>query len=113
MIEQNSIIKSMNDLVDGATLSHLAVETRDIYYLTTVNKDEFLKTDIDGETPLHYASINDDLEICKILISRNPTIINIKDIENKTAYDWILEYNLEYNSHNDILKELLSHTNFI
>jgi ankyrin repeat protein len=106
-MDQQSIDKqSIEDLVYGATLSHLAVENRDIKFLTNVNKEDLLIKDRDGETPLHYAALNDDLEICKLLILRNPELINIKDIENKTAYDWSYEYNLEYNSHIDIINEL-------
>jgi len=105
-MNEDLVFKTLNDLVPGATFSHLAVENRDIEFLKTVDKDTLLVKDRDGETPLHYAAVNDDLEICELLISRNKKIINIKDIENKTAYDWASEYNLEYNTHIDIMIEL-------
>ena len=92
----------LSDISKGATLAHLAVEKRDLDYLNRVDIDKLLDTDVDGETPLHYAAVNSDIEICKLLISRNPTITWIKDIENKTAYDWVREYNEEYNSHIDL-----------
>ena len=99
---------NINELVEGATMSHLAVENRDIDYLTNVDKDELSKQDRDGETSLHYAAVNDDLEICKLLVSRNPSIVNIKDVEKKTPYDWVVEYNLEYDSHINIIYFLKS-----
>ena len=82
--------------------AHIAVDTRNIEALRTIPKEDLLFTDSDGETALHYAAINDDTEICKILIKRNIDIVNIKDVENKTAYDWacfLREYNDEDGSH--------------
>ena len=105
-MSETPIKMELSDLVKYATMSHLAVENRDINYLTNVDRNELSKKDRDGETPLHYAAVNDDFEICKLLVSRNPEIINIKDVENKTAYDWVLEYNLEYNSHINIINFL-------
>ena len=90
---------TLDCLVYGATEVHLAVENRDIESIYTFQSTKLLEKDRDGETPLHYAALNDDLDICKILINRNPDIIHIKDIENKTAYDWVREYNDEYGSH--------------
>jgi len=102
-------IKTLESLIDGATEVHLAVENRDIEAIYTFEASRLLEKDRDGETPLHYAAINNDLEICKILINRNPDIIHITDVEDKTAYDWVREYNDEYNSHIntcDLLKKL-------
>lgn len=100
------IEKDMSDLVKGASLSHLYVENRNIEGLYTLKKEELLNVDRDGETALHYAAVNDDVELCKILINKNKDIINIKDIENKTAYDWVMSYNEEYNSHTSVCEFL-------
>jgi len=100
------IEKEMNDLVEGASLSHLYVENRNIEGLYTLKKEELLNVDRDGETALHYAAVNDDVELCKILINKNKDIVNIKDIENKTAYDWVMSYNEEYNSHSSVCEFL-------
>ena len=100
------IEKEMNDLVEGASLSHLYVENRNIEGLYTLKKEELLNVDRDGETALHYAAVNDDVELCKILINKNKDIVNIKDIEKKTAYDWAMSYNEEYNSHSSVCEFL-------
>lgn len=92
----------LEDLVEDATDVHLAVENRDIEALNTFEPSRLIEQDRDKETALHYAAVNDDTDICKILISRNPNIIHMKDIENKTAYDWACEYNHEYNSHQTV-----------
>ena len=85
----------LEDLVEDATDVHLAVENRNIEVLYTFEIARLLEQDRD-----------DDLEICKILIQRNPEIIGIKDVEYKTAYDWACEYNNEYNSHIEICEFL-------
>lgn len=95
-------IQTLDCLIDGATEVHLAVENRDIEALYTFESVKLLEKDHNGETPLHYAAINDDLEICKILINRNPNIIHLTDEEDKTAYDWMREYNQEFSSHIEI-----------
>lgn len=100
------IEKDMSDLVEGASLSHLYVENRNIEGLYTLKKEELLNVDRDGESALHYAAVNDDVELCKILIIKNKDIVNIKDIENKTAYDWAMSYNEEYNSHTSVCEFL-------
>ena len=46
------------------------------------------------------------MNVCKTLIRINPKLLNVKDVEEKTAYDWIVLYNEEYNSHGDMLKFL-------
>lgn len=105
------IEKDMNDLVEGASLSHLYVENRNIEGLYTLKKEELLKVDSDGETALHYAVVNDDVELCKILINQNIQIVNIKNVDNKTAYDWAMSYNEEYNSHCSVCEFLKCETN--
>ena len=87
----------ISDLVPGSTLAHLAVENRDISALRLMDPAILSKQDRDGETALHYAATNGNLEMCKIIIGLNPKIANITDIENKTALDWALAYNSEYN----------------
>ena len=90
-------MNTINELVSGATLAHVAVENRDSNALRLMDPTSLLKQDRDGETVLHYAATNGDLKMCKIIIELNPDIVNITDIENKTAYDWALAYNEEYN----------------
>ena len=91
------------DLVDGANNAHLAVENRDLIALSDETPESIIVQDRDGETPLHYAATNGDLNICKMLVNMNPLVVHIKDIENKTAYDWAVAYNIEYNgSHQDV-----------
>ena len=96
-IEDCGESKSLINLVPGATVAHLAVENRDISMLNTLSPEILMIQDRDGETALHYAATNGDLKMCKIIIGLNPGIVNITDIENKTAYDWAVCYNVEYN----------------
>lgn len=96
----------LEDLVEDATDVHLAVENRDIEALYNFEPSRLLDQDSDGETALHYAATNNELELCKILINRNPNIIHIKDIDNMTAYDLACEYNQEYNSHQTVCEFL-------
>jgi ankyrin repeat protein len=94
---------SINELAEGATKAHLAVENNDISVIQLIEPSSILVQDNDGETPLHYAATNGNVEICKILVEKNPKILTIKDVDNKTAYDWALAYNAEYNgSHKDV-----------
>ena len=98
-----SNIHSLDDLVEGATIYHLAVENRDTATLLSAAEENLMKVDRDKETPLHYAAVNDDLEICKLLLSKAPHLKEMKCVEGKTALDWVIEYNEEYNSHVDII----------
>lgn len=90
-------MNTINDLVPGSTLAHLVAENSDTDAMRLMDPAILSKQDRDGETALHYAATNGDLEMCKIIIDLNPEIVNITDIENKTAYDWALAYNAEYN----------------
>ena len=102
-----TIKQTLEDLSQGATLVHLAVENNDISYINTVDKELILKVDRDLETPLHYAAVNNNLELCKILLNKAPELLNMKCIEGNTALDWVNEYNLEYNnSHIDLVEFL-------
>ena len=92
-------ITTLNDLVEGATIYHLAVENRNHALLKKASKTELEILDRDKESVLHWAAVNDDLETCKLLLELNPNLINIKCIEDKTALDWAKEYQNEYNSH--------------
>lgn len=101
------ITQTLDDLVPGETKYHLAVENKDFKFIEN-SKPEFLEiVDRDGESPLHYAAVNDDIEMCKLLLKINPKLKNIKCIENKTALDWALEYHLEYNTHYTLIMYLL------
>jgi ankyrin repeat protein len=102
---------TMSDLVEGATRAHLAVENGDIDAITSLPPSELLATDRDGETALHYAATNGNLKICELLINMNPDIVHIKDIDNKTAYDWAVSYNIEYNGTHQEVCDLLSKYN--
>ena len=93
----------LDDLVSGATIVHLAVENRDLETIKNASKDLLSKSDKDGETPLHYATTNDDLEICKLLLSKNPELLNIKCVDGKTALELAIDYYLEYNSNLEII----------
>ena len=88
---------TLSDLVEGASLAHLAVEKNDILTIKNMNPALVMQQDRDGETPLHYAATNGNLKMCKILVNMNPDIVHIKDMDNKTAYDWAVAYNIEYN----------------
>ena len=68
----------LDNLVTDATETHLAVENRDINHLSSVDVKELLKVECDLETPLHYATSNNDIEICKLIIERASRIINMK-----------------------------------
>ena len=93
----------MCDLSVGATIYHLAVENRDISLLLTAKENQLFEVDRDKETPFHYAAINDDLEICELLLKKAPSLKDMECVEGKTALDWVIEYNNEYNSHIDII----------
>lgn len=99
---EETIRHNIDDLAEGATIYHLAVENRDISTLLLAKEDDLLKVDRDKETPLHYAAVNDDLEICKLLLTKAPWLEYMQCIEGKTALEWAIEYNEEYNSHVDV-----------
>ena len=105
-MSNTDFIKDMSDLVPKATIVHLAVENRDLETIKNASKNLINKLDRDGESPLHYAAVNDDLEICKLLLSKSPELLNMKCIEGKTALQWAKEYHSEYNSHSDIINFL-------
>jgi hypothetical protein len=88
---------TLSDLVEGASLAHLAVEKNDILSIKNMKPSLVMQQDRDGETPLHYAATNGNLKMCKILVNMNPDIVHIKDMDNKTAYEWAVAYNIEYN----------------
>lgn len=104
--EEPTIKHKIEDLVEGASLVHLAVENNDISYINNVDKESLLKVDRDLETPLHYAAVNDNLELCKLLLTKAPELLNMKCIEGNTALDWAFEYHLEYDSHYSICQFL-------
>lgn len=100
---------TMSDLIEGASLAHLAVEKNDILSIKNMKPALVMQQDRDGETPLHYAATNGHLEMCKILVNMNPEIVHIKDLDNKTAFDWAVAYNIEYNgTHQEVCDFLKS-----
>ena len=99
---------TLDDLVKGASKTHLAVENRDIAHLSTIDVKELLKVDCDLETPLHYAVSINNIEICKLIVERVPSIINMKDIDGLTAYDIAQLYVAEYNLSTELVNYLES-----
>ena len=95
-------ITNSNDLPEGATIYHLAVENRNHNQLKKASNINLEKLDRDGESVLHYAAVNNDIETCKLLLELNPNLKDIKCIEGKTALDWAKEYQSEYNSHQEV-----------
>ena len=95
-------ITELNDLPEGSTIYHLAVENRDHEQLKKASKSNLETLDRDGESVLHYAAVNNDIETCKLLLELNPNLKDIKCIESKTALDWAKEYQSEYNSHQEV-----------
>ena len=108
---EETIPKMLDDLVEGSTIYHLAVENRDTAILLSATEDNLLKVDRDKETPLHYAAVNDDLELCKLLLSKAPALRDMRCVEGKSALDWVIEYNEEYNSHVEMIAFLKEHKN--
>jgi ankyrin repeat protein len=102
MTPDEQILTTLEDLVEGATDAHVAVENRDISILMSYPEEDLLKQDIDGETVLHYAVSNEDLEICELLTTRNSQIVHIKDIEGKTSFDYAVEYKNKLETHKEI-----------
>ena len=93
---------TIDHLVNGATISHLHVQNRNINEIKKLPICSLLSKDVDGETALHYAATNNDLEICKVLIEKCPQLVNIRDNDSLTAFDWAKLYNEEYNSHIEV-----------
>ena len=89
-------VKTIDDLCEGVTIYHLAVENRDHEQLKKASKIELETLDRDGESVLHYAAVNNDLETCKLLLELNPSLKDIKCIDGKTALEWAKSYNEEY-----------------
>jgi ankyrin repeat protein len=102
MTLDEQILTTIEDLIEGATDAHVATENRDISILMSFSEEDLLKQDIDGETVLHYAVSNEDLEICELLTTRNSQIVHIKDIEGKTAFDYAVEYKNKLETHKEI-----------
>lgn len=102
MSQEEQIMTTIEDLVKKSTDAHVAVENRDIQTLMSYPEEELLKQDIDGETVLHYAVSNEDLEICELLVSRNSQIVHIKDIDGKTAFDYAIECKNKLETHKEI-----------
>jgi ankyrin repeat protein len=105
-MESTDYIRNMSDLVSGATIVHLAVENRDLETIKNAPKDLLIKCDRDKESPLHYAAVNNDLETCKLLLSKSPELLNLKCEEGKTALEWAKAYHAEYKTHLDIINFL-------
>ena len=101
---------TLSDLTSGANWIHLAVENSDFDTINSVKKEELLCIDHDCESPLHYAAANNDVEMCKILLEKQPKLLNMKCSDDKTAYELALSYKDEYNSHIDVCNYFLGLT---
>jgi hypothetical protein len=95
-------ITTIDDLCEGATIYHLAVENNDHALIKKASKTELETIDKDGESVLHYAAVNNDLETCKLLLKLNPSLKDIKCFEGKTALEWAKLYNDEYKTHQPV-----------
>ena len=95
-------ITTLNDLCEGATIYHLAVETRDHEQLKKASNIDLETLDRDGESVLHYAAVNNDLETCKLLLELDPSLKDIKCIDGKTPLEWATRYNEEYNTFHQV-----------
>ena len=78
-------------LIESATPMHYAVEKRDKSTLLQATIHELLQTDDSGDTLLHYAVANNDLEITKLLFYKCPALLNMVDKTGKTALYWAKE----------------------
>jgi hypothetical protein len=99
---------SFNDLVEGSTIYHLAVENRDIDVIKLASENDLGLVDIDGETPLHYSVSNNDLEITKLLVEINPKLCNIKCGDNETPLEWAIKYNHHLGDYSALIEYLES-----
>lgn len=99
----------LEDLVDKATIYHLAVENRNIKKLKNAPTDKLLKQDCDGETVLHYAIANNDLEISELLIKKTAKLLFIKCDRGKTPLQLAKDYKEEYESYIKIFNFTLGH----
>ena len=86
-------INFSQNLVDGATIYHLAVENNDLYVIQSATLNDLLRQDRDEETVLHYAATNGNSQICEYLIKNFPSLINILDNDGRDALSWAREFN--------------------
>ena len=82
---------TLNSLVDDASIVHLAVENRNINQLNKFELTLLEQQDTAGETPLHYAVTNNDIEICRLLLDRNQDLLYIKCKNGYTPYTMLLK----------------------
>lgn len=90
---------SLSDLVDDATLIHLAINNRDLNVIRSTSPEELLCLDCDLETPLHYAVTNNDVDFCRLLVKKQPKLLTMKCIDGNTPFDLAVSYKEEYNTH--------------
>lgn len=58
-----------------------------------IKKGAIIKANLDGQTPLHWACKSGNLKMIELLLNNmKKDQIRMQDIENKSAYDWALEY---------------------
>ena len=99
--------RTMEDLVEGATLYHLAVENGDFDTLKNASNHDLMKKDCDGETVLHYAVCNNDVEMTDFLVNKYPELLNSRCNDNKTAFTLAKEYKEEYETYIKIYNHIL------
>lgn len=69
-----------------------AIEDKNISLLRSLPLSELLVKDCDNETALHWAATNGELEMCKYLLLKCPSLINMIDDDGLTAYDHAFRY---------------------
>ena len=98
IIEEKELL-SLSDLVDDATLIHLAIDNRDFNEIQSASPEELLCVDCDLETPLHYAVTNNDVDFCKILVKKQPRLLDMKCRDGNTPFELAVSYKEEYKTH--------------
>ena len=84
-------------IIDCITPLHLAVNKKNeriIEYLLKNNADTNSKNIIGGQTPVHYAVINNSNKKILSLLIKYGGLFNIKDNNNKTAFEYIKDISI-------------------
>jgi len=63
----------------------------EIVKLLVEHKANLLLQDESGQTALHRAVMRGHLEVCRILLAKEPTLKLVKDKKDKIAFEYIME----------------------